>query len=103
AHDVRSGVVPGGELHQELRVAPSLAQALDRLRGVAEPRLGAEVEARHEMGLRHEGGARPSHEGEGGAMCVVDPNSGHETGANVEILAENRAQLAFPRPWADIG
>jgi hypothetical protein len=36
-------------------------------------------------------------------MCVVDPNSGHETGENVEILAENRAQLAFPRPWADIG
>ena len=55
-HDVGARVAAPGQLRQKFGVAPTLAQPFDRVRGIAEPRLGAEVETRHGWAP---GGCRP--------------------------------------------
>src|SRR5262249_61241744 len=101
ADHIGAGVEPARELGQERRIAPALAQAFDRVRGVAEPRLGAEVETRHGRAPEHhERGAKGRELDRGMTTRLAQRGSaGTENG---ESLARKRAQPAFPPAWADI-
>src|SRR5262249_30417322 len=86
----------------ERRIAPALAQAFDRVRGVAEPRLGAEVETRHGRAPEHhERGAKGRELDRG--MTTLLAQRGRSCAESVESLARKRPQLAFRAAGADRG